>query len=193
MVRSHRRSIGRSAKRRKLTWEISNFFGEGEIFTDGTSLAVWVRVPAGKVDTRNSLTNFIVPPDCTLVRTRVLNSAIASNGAADVTHVNQWSFGLIAWDGVSDDPADLGTLPHPFYDGNEDWLFRSVIPSTHVNLPFSNGISDLDGYQSRAQRKLSNGTGILAVWGFNQPFVLGHADAVSLWWMTEVRMLLKEP
>jgi len=175
-----------------MTWEISDFWGIQQQMTDGDAFAFWVRVPAGKADTIAGPVDFIVPTDYTLTRSRVLISGGMSNGGAAVRSAHEIAFGLIRWEGVSDDILDLGTVPHPFYDGSEDWIFRSVFPEVTSNHLFLNSPAGLDAYQSRAQRKLSNGSGILAIVGVAEA-ALGVPVTWNVDWYLEVRFLLREP
>lgn len=175
-----------------MAWLGASAFLVNESMGNGDSVAFWARVPAGAVDNTGADIPFIVPEDWTLVRTRLLFGYSTTNGGAQLT--NSWivGFGLIAWDGLTDNPLDLGTnVPHPVRDTTQDWIYRNVQPFSQENIVgATNGGSDVDAYQSRAQRKIQAGVGLLAVVGQSSlsiPFTTILNGAV------DVRMLFKEP
>lgn len=163
--RTFRRASG---PKRKMTWEWGGLYGRLNL-TENDIVASWVRVPAGYVDTANSAGIPIqIEPDATLIRSRVITTIFASNGGAQQDYPWTFSWGLIAWDGTSDDPADIGDLPHPFYDQELDWIWRNDFAAVVENV-FTNPGGDLDSYQSKAMRKLSNGTGLLLLGAIADP------------------------
>lgn len=149
-----------SVQKRKMTWTWAGLYANGLTpLTEDDIVTTWARVPAGYVD--NNDTSGIpikVEPDWTLIRSRCICQAFMSNGGAQATYPFSMSFGLIAWEGLGDfQPTES---PHPYYDQELDWIWRSDFAVTVQNI-FSNPGGDVDSYQSKAMRKLSNGTGLL--------------------------------
>lgn len=192
-MRKFRRSTGRrGGKRRRLQWQGASAFFPNQAMADGDVVAFWARVPAGAVDNSGAAIPYIVPDDYTLVRSRLIWVFNTTNGGANVTLPWSIGLGLIDWDGLTDNPLDLGnSIPHPVYDTDEDWIFRNAGPEIYENIvEGSNGVGDVDAYQSRAQRKLSAGKGVLCVIGTASP-VTPYAALINA--TVDVRMLFKEP
>jgi len=166
-----RRSRGRGGQKRKMTWTWAGLYAnQSNPITEDFIFATWARVPAGYVD--NADTSGIpikIEPDWTLVRSRCICAVFSNNQGAQVVYPWTFSFGLIAWDGISDDTDDLGFIPHPYYDQELDWIWRNDFAATSQNV-FTTAVGgDKDSYESRAMRKLSNGTGLLFVSAIADP------------------------
>jgi len=159
-----------------MTWEWAGLYVNGFTANESLVFATWARVPSGYVDNANSAGIPVqIAPDATLIRSRCIATVFASNGGAQIAYPWTMSFGLIAWDGTSDDPTNIGIIPHPYYDQELDWVWRSDFAATVENV-FSNPGGDLDSYQSKAMRKMSNGTGLLMVAALADPV----GDGISL-------------
>jgi len=138
------------------------------VLNDGDVGAFWVRAPAGALD--NTFTPpVLAEPDNTLIRLRAIVGFSSNNGGAQLNQSHNIAFGIIAWDGLTDDPTDVGLLPHPAIDLSLDWIWRVAQPEPVDNIALSQNGSTLDSYESKAQRKLSNGTGLLFTYGFVSP------------------------
>jgi hypothetical protein len=93
-------------------------------------------------------------------------------------------FGLIAWDGVDDNPP--AGCPGPITGCNMDWISRVVVPIPAGLAPssFMGPVVD-QAYVSKARRRLPTQTGLLLVWegqGLN-----GFVEST-----VDVRCLIKE-
>lgn len=192
MARRAFRTRARGPKR-KLTWEWAGLFGQFVGLTENDVVSTWVRVPAGYVDTANSAGIPVqIEPDATLIRTRLLWTFSTDNAGVQVTYPFAVCCGLIAWDGTTDDTNDIGLLPHPYYDQELDWIFRSDGPENQQNIiRGGNGGGDVDAYQSKAMRKLSNGTGLLWVMAIGDP--LGGLGGLNMNVAMNCRNLYKLP
>jgi len=190
MPRRSFRSRSRAPKR-KLTWEWAGMFVNGTILVDQV-VATWIRVPAGYVDNANSAGIPIqMPPDYTLVRSRILASLATNNGSAQATYPFICCQGIIAWDGTTDDVNDIGVIPSPYWDQELDWVWRNDIPLTVQNTALFSNTADLDAYQSKAMRKLSNGTGLLYCFTLADP--LGSMSGLAIALAMNARCLYKLP
>lgn len=178
--------------RRKYEWEWAGLFAQVNM-VPGDIIATWARVPASKVDSANaSGIPYVIPDDYTLVRTRCLVEFSSDNGSAQARYPWIVAAGLIAWDGVNDDTADIGLLPNPYWDQDLDWIWQAIGPQVNVNLAIAgNGGSDKDAYESKAMRKLSAGTGLLWVFTIADP-LNDDAIAVNMQIAMNCRMLFKE-
>jgi len=85
-------------------------------------------------------------------------------------------------------------FPHPAIDLDEDWVWRNHIGITMTGLtkaaPLPTG-SDPDLYQSRAQRRLKQGQGLIYTFA---PYVGDPNETFSLfdvYFSLEIRMLFK--
>lgn len=190
-MRGARRHSGfKRTKRRRMSWTGAFAFYTNQTLSDEQSVAFWARVPAGAIDNTGAAIPLLVPDDWTLVRTRLLYAWASNNGAAQVTHPWSAGIGLIDWDGLTDNPLDLGnSIPHVVEDTDEDWVFRNIGPAVQDNIVLGgNGGGDLDAYQSRAMRKLSAGKGLLCVFSVSQAVPENLIFNISV----DVRMLFKE-
>lgn len=181
----------RSGPKRKMDWHWAGLYMTPDTIDENDVIATWARVPAGYVDNANSAGIPVqIAPDATLIRSRVIATCSTNNGGAQSTYPFTVSFGLIAWDGTSDDTADIGIIPHPYYDQDLDWIWRQDYASNVLNT-FSNPPADLDGYQSKAMRKLSTGTGLLMCAALADP--IGFQGAVIIGLNMNFRGLFKLP
>jgi len=183
----------RSAPTRKFSWEWAGLLFDNVLFNDGDVLATWARVPATSVDTaNNSGIPYVIPADFTLIRSRVLYTFFSTNNTTQANATSNVAVGLIEWDGLTDDTLDIGTMPHPYYDQEEDWVFLSQSMQQQQNIILQgNGGADVDGYQSKAMRKLSAGNGLLLIFGWADP--LGINGGLRFNGNIDVRMLFKGP
>jgi len=184
------RRLSRGGPRRKYAWGGARIGGTTLIGNNEVG-AFWLRVPSGSLDTTFDPAQ-MAEPDVTLIRTRALVSYGTNNGGAQATSAVNVAFGIIAWDGLTDDPLDAGLLPHPALDNSLDWVWRAVTGQVTENVALANNATDLDAYQSLAQRKLSNGTGLLFVWGYT---VMGTYTTENLYltMAADFRYLVKLP
>jgi len=182
---------GRSGPRRKYAWGGARVGGRLTVGADEV-IAFWVRAPAGALDNTYSPPQ-VVEPDVTLIRTRCILGFGTDNGTVQSAAALNVGFGIIAWDGLTDDPLDAGLLPHPCLDQSLDWVFRNVQGEVLENIALaSNGAASEDAYQSKAQRKLSNGTGLLFVAGYTTFLGTGPAT-LTLSFAADIRYLVKLP
>jgi len=186
-----RRRFARVGPRRKFSWE-SAIIGGFDLISNGATVAGWARVPANALDTTIS-TPQRVEPDATLTRTRIIVSYGTNNGGAQVANEFNVAFGLIAWEGLTDDPADLAPLlPNPAIDGALDWIWRWCNPHVVDNVALASNQFDVDAYQSQAQRKLSGGVGLLFTMGYGALEGLGPTN-LYLSTAIDLRFLMKLP
>jgi len=159
------------SQRRKVQWEGSTTSsattnaipGSGGSSSGATA---WVRVPAGAYDNINQ---YLVESDWTLIRSidaaAIYVQKTVSDGYIDV----QVGMGVIAWDAIDDSLPNIADVPLPIQSPQYDWVWQWVSPmpatllangefTTHQNLAGPEG-----GVFTRAQRKLSQGTGLLLV------------------------------
>lgn len=199
-MRFRRRSgFRRSGKRRKLAWGHASTRGvvPGDILPGSILLGThWAQPPAG---TLLPGTDNEIPNDLTLVKT--LNSfaasvipAAASTGQAIFT----LCAGLIVWEGISGDDADIDPLqtPFPTTEGEADWLWTQYHPFAGPVENTAFWTTEAPGFVevawSRAQRKLSSRQGILFVMGVdNAP--QSDVTLVSLTTEWQSRALFKLP
>jgi len=143
--------------KRKLAWE---YYAEvGIIHNSTVSSARWIRVPAGKYD---SGAQGYVQEDCTLVKmllTPVISTTVAAAGNCIA------GIGIIAWKGVDENvPTEF---PLPMFDADQDWIIRApMCYQGHASggQTVVNYFSQSAPYViSKAQRKLSDGYGLLLV------------------------------
>jgi len=186
-----RRRFARVGPRRKFTWE-GAIVGGFDLLNSGDTVAGWARPPANSLDTGVS-TPQKVDPDATLTRSRIIVTYGSNNGGAQVSNEFNVGFGLIAWDGLTDDPADLGPiLPHPILDAGLDWIWRWTNPQVVDNVALASNQYEVDSYQSQAQRKLSGGVGLLFCFGYGALSGLGPTNLYMSVAM-DIRFLLKLP
>lgn len=181
---------GRSGPRRKYAWGGARVGGIQTMTPDLVG-AFWVRAPAGAFD-NSFVPPVLVEPDVTLVRTRSVVDFGTNNGTTQSAAGWIFAFGIIAWDGLTDDPLDSGLLPHPAIDTSLDWIWRFTSPLPQENFATVTNASTLDAYESRAQRKLSNGTGLLFTWGYTLLGGTGPAET-QLSLAADIRYLVKLP
>jgi len=189
LARRSRFSRGASGPRRKYAWG-GGRIGGTVAMNDGDVGAFWLRAPAGALD--NTFTPpILVEPDVTLIRLRALVTYSSNNGGAQLNQSHNFAQGVIAWDGLTDDPTDSGMLPHPGIDQSLDWVWRAVSCSVVDNVATADNSPTLDAYQSMAQRKLSNGTGLLFVYGYTAP--TGDPESLTITIAGDFRYLVKLP
>jgi len=201
MRRAFRKS-SRGGPRRKLHWESSALFLSNGNMENGDVVSFVPRFPAGSVTSQG----YDIRPDATLVRTIVdgINVTNTQDGTGpEVDHVYFFAAGLIAWDmdpdyaafldGSVGPPADVG-IPDPV-NGSYDWIWRwtgtgAVLTSSQ--FLFAQPISDRQ-QESKAQRKLSSGTGLLFCFSWNDFQGAGATSDMSMDFGTQLRMLYKDP
>lgn len=204
--RSSRRSSG--SRRRKVWGASLGFLHENPVtwnnaITPQILIAdnMWHKVPA---NTFNTLAGESEPTDYTLVRTlpswHIGVRFEAASGAALTMLQLRWSFGLIAWDATSDSVVPIADMPVPGVDNSFDWIYQSTISdefistaSTQIALGYS---APRFGFQaeSRAKRKLSAGTGILACWCLALDYAsFTYNNTVRVLFGQQTRSLFLEP
>jgi len=185
------RRFSRGGPKRKYAWGGARIGGT-QLMSDGDVGAFWLRPPAGALD-NTFVPPLLTEPDTTLIRTRSLVSMGSSNGGAQAQSSWNMGFGIIAWDGLTDDPLDSGLLPHPCLDQSLDWVWRAIFPSVLENIALADNATDLDAYQSMAQRKMSNGTGLLFVWGYTALSPGPVPPSLYIYIAADIRYLVKLP
>lgn len=133
--------------------------------------AAWHKVPAGVA---NTVSGDIEPTDYTHLRSMAQWSMgwkmdAVTGGPTIILY--RWCFGLIAWDFIADTVPPLADIPIPGTpDDSFDWIYNvqysdcfSSTVSVAPAFAFLTPRTDMT-WQTRAKRKLSAGTGILAVW-----------------------------
>jgi len=173
--RGSRRAGGR---KRQLHWISSHLYFDftTDGLTSGQPITGWAKWPAGFPDT-TTVELRDEPVDETVVRE--IWSPYASVQGAEaglaIDDIIQITFGLIAWDTTDPDSLHLalptpGSVPDPYF-GQFDWLLRKCyifVPGHSIAglnaLAFEGGFptTDIDS-NSRAQRKMPPGTGLLQV------------------------------
>jgi len=159
----------RSARRR-VNWENGATFAPVGSFVvpsiSGTSsyVADWLRVPAGTYDNINERE---VPIDWTLIRS-IFTACFTVHATSNFVAGFITGIGVIAWDGVSDDVIDPLATPLPIQQGGLDWIWTWTQPFTKTLFAaeelFGQNLDSPEGMVfSKSQRKLSAGTGLLAV------------------------------
>jgi len=153
----HRRFARTKAPRRKSEWEYASSYG---LISANTLTGYWLRVPAGAYDT---IEQGPIPSDFTLTRTIMRQFTSMAVGAG--SSVIPGCVGIIAWDGIDETtPQDL---PDPATQGEWDWILRRPIIGANVAgstlYVYDFGSDDPLWCESRSQRKMSTGTGILWV------------------------------
>jgi len=156
----------------------------------------WVRWPSSAVD-QASVSQGSMPLDETLVRT-ILNCQLVWQAVAPgVTNPVFATLGLIAFDGgqfpefydltIFQEGASFVAPPNPNLENDDDWIIR---------LPFvfcTDGAIQQPGsnlfIESRAQRKLPPGTGLLAVLAAYS--VIDEANTPTFYFGADFRCLLK--
>jgi len=186
-----RRFIKRGGPKRKYAWGGARLGGTTDLLAE-TVGAFWIRAPAGALDNTFDPPQ-LVEPDNTLIRIRAVITFATNNGGSQLTQAANWAFGIIAWDGLTDNPADVGLLPHPSIDQSLDWVHRYAAPLVQDNTAVVDNASTVDAYQSKAQRKLSNGTGLLFVYGYTTFPVGGEPSDLIVTIAADFRYLVKLP
>lgn len=187
---ARQRSFRQSGPRRKFRWEGAGIEGAFPGLASDAVIAFWARVPGSVLNTIN-LPEQVMPSDDTLTRTRCLVTCSTSNGGAQTSAPFVVSFGLIAWDGLTDDATDLGNnVPNPVFDLAQDWIWRATYPAVFTNHIILQNGGNPDDYQSLAQRKLGTGTGILFCAGFSS--VAGAPASLDIYLSAEMRFLIRQ-
>jgi len=153
-----------NSQRRKLAWEGSLIGGVADLSVNEVT-AGWLRVPAGLSDPAYVPEKYI-EEDCTLTRLFANVTFFSSNLGAQINQPWNFAMGVIAWDGATNDVFDITVPPHPALDLQLDWVWRSITGAQQHNIAFTTpqGLSA----ESKAQRKLSAGTGLLFTAGFTE-------------------------
>jgi len=186
-----RRRFIKSGPKRKYAWGGGRVGGTTNLDTD-TVGAFWLRAPAGALDNTFD-PPVVVPPDETLIRLRAVVTFSSNNGSSQLNSAQNFAFGVIAWDGLTDNPLDSGLLPHPAIDLSLDWIWRFAAPIVQQNLAVVDNASNADAYQSKAQRKLSNGTGLLFTYGYTSFPAGGSPETLITTIAADFRYLVKLP
>jgi len=196
---SRRRSSG---ARRKSQWGFGGISDGTLASSPGTSVVgnFWLKPLAGYVDSVSAEIPTISAPDTTLVR---------MDGNADISYWSQgtenafglyrdtyFGLGVIAWDGVSEDPLPFDEQPWPISSAGLDWCWHWAFPVTGMAAAqtSSHGVSQVFSGPliSKAMRKLSAGTGLLACYEMRNDTSATSADIIFVlggFW----RFLLKLP
>jgi len=200
MARGFRR--GRTSSRgpkRKTQWEWAEAQDDASDYLIGASgagnagiTALWMRPPAGAVDTLFDPNTFRWPGDVTLMRTRVtLNSRVGPIPAEDnIQRPAVLHFGLIKW--PKDDDVPPVQAPDPS-NGGYDWIWREEVALIFLSAAGSSAI-DHKTYDSMARRKIDQNEGILLCVAITSALesVIGN-NIGPVGWSLYMRWLVKLP
>lgn len=154
----------------------------------------WHKVPSGVLNNAYPPDGAPEPVDYTLIRT-MPSWAIGFRMAAIPTTISfnyRFCFGLIAWDYIADSQVPLAEQPIPGVDLGFDWIYHASICDTF--LTSATNVAPALAYNaprftlqadSRARRKLSAGTGILACWAL-------YLDQINYGYNSTVNYTLSE-
>lgn len=168
MAFRRRRSVRRSGPRRKTQWEWASVFDGGDLLigepgnagvTGGVD-SIWIRPPAGTVDT--SFTDTMRwPGDVTLLSFEGYSNGLIGPIPADGLTKAQatWWQGVIAWPGLDDVPPQVENTPDPS-DGSWDWIWRGFSGGIFQTRTFDTP-TFYERYHSKAKRKIDAGYGLL--------------------------------
>lgn len=200
-MRRSRRSSPR-APRRKTQWEWSSGSDITDLIigfdgsNDGGNSALWLRPPAGTVDTLYDPNTFRWPNDVTLMFMRFLFNARAGPIPAlnNSAFPYQMNVGVIKWPGIDDVVPSPDDTPDPS-DGGLDWIFNHHVESTFftwAGLAGSFG-GQFDG-TSKARRKIDMGEGLLMVVNLTTAQDAVHGEDVDpITYQFYARWLVKLP
>jgi len=168
-LRRSSRGARRSGAKRKLYWT-GGIFQASELEVVGHDAngqgqyTAWVKWPSGDRNV-SSADAEIEANDETLQRT-ICNANVTLNATGMVQAAVQVSLviGLIAWDAIDAELLhEVGTVageaPNPVTHPGLDWILRLPFQFTRDN--FQQNVGEAIFAESRAQRKLPPGTGIL--------------------------------
>lgn len=205
-MRRRFRSSRRGGPRRKLEWQFGYGTTAGSVeLLHNTLVCHWVVWPVATLDqSRQTYDADVVvnPTDLTLVRS--LNYGYywiqdpVSTSESNTDAVVTLTFGLIKFSYA--DPSlvdsivlDAGeSVPGPATDPTADWIWRNqAAAASFGSVSQQMGVADITTAQSRAQRKLSAGEGIMQVLEFNI-WGANFGDARNVHYYFESRCLLKE-
>jgi len=166
-----RRAIRGRSNRRRVQWLGGAAWTEGldqpipVIGTSSAALTAWVRVPAAAYDNFNQRE---VEVDWTVIREINVGTFTAITTAPVLIDVT-FGMGVLAWDQITDTPPSILDVPLPVQASGYDWLWWWVRPYKVLNAGTGTQVtfSSLDAPEgfsfTKAQRKLSAGTGLLLV------------------------------
>lgn len=198
-----RRRLQRGPKR-KLNWDYAAVnFAAGAFGGANDLQATWLRVPAGAFD---PVQQRQIDTNCTLTLTQVREDSTSQMILAivDAGVQQEIAVGIIAWPSIYGDdtiPADVPDPTvgaYPWIWRNHHWLYRGLELMATTDASFAKRTERMHNnhcdalLESRAQRRLPDGVGILAVWSgidFNMNALNEGVDSTYL----DVRMLLKNP
>jgi len=188
--RSRRSARSSASSRRKLSWEGVLGGGVDQITTGEVTLG-WMRPPAGVANTSLNPQAY-VPTDWTLTRSRIIVGWSSSNEGAQIVEPWLFTFGLIVWEGISDDPNEIPNPPDPTIDLDADWIWRYVAtPQVHNSAGSSNQYHP-DGYQSKAQRKLGAKEGLLLAFAFTPTPASNSPGTLTIGVSFDARFLMRQ-
>jgi len=198
--RSSRRGRSRKSGRRTFwthgLWQADAIVSSTDLPGDDYNwYSFWFRWPSGFEDINTGSTT---PQGSDETLVRVVSSLSSSyEGLASFVPPLDLVFGLIAFDGGSKpefyDLATFGSVgsfvapPHPVVDASDDWIIR--IPFNFMTDGAFGSVTSESFIQSRAQRKLPPGTGILGVVGPSN--LVGDPTTPTNSWSWDVRMAIR--
>jgi len=193
-MRSFKRSSGRS--RRKMDWLYANFTSSGIVTAPAlvhTVASAWVVPPGNAVDNL-ALVPMTTPVDRTLTRSRHRFGASMRSLDSSIRFDNSQLFaGVLRWNDIDDTSPTILETPWPS-QGQFDWVWHqvfhvtSIVPAAGIQI-YDNGDGPGDFVDSRAQRKLSSGEGLLLV----VDFLNNDNAAKHFTWNYYGRFLMKLP
>lgn len=166
----HKRTHGSSKSRRKLGWADANFAVPASSLgavSAHSGIGFWLRAPAGVLDTSFTPSR-LVEEDHTLTKMRIncnFDIRFPVVGYYDI----QLAIGVITWDGRNDTDPPFTECPFPTTEAGFDWtyIWRNCYSGNSIavgqQLLYQNQFGAESLISSKAQRKLSAGTGILLV------------------------------
>jgi len=192
MRRLHRGRGGSSKNRRSVKWGGTQFYGnavsmQDRFITEPPEVATfWARWPSDIPDPLNADN---IPEEDTWIKCHNYFSVSTSTGGPQVNDAQFVALGLIAWDSIDpiilDNALTQGNAPSPF-DGNWDWIWRSVFCGNFLN-EIDGQLVDFAGGTSRAMRKLPPATGVLMC--ISQANQANQTQEIS--WAWDVRFAVK--
>lgn len=131
-------------------------------------VAFWLRPPAGTVD---SISGEIIEIDWTLMRQiNTIGMSLVTDAGSPSNSVGAiFGAGVIAWDGISDTLPPPTETPLPIQSPQFDWLWWWTSSTSNISVTPGGTVYALndsaDGMMfTKSARKLSQGTGLLAVY-----------------------------
>lgn len=209
MARAHqRRSRSRaSGRRRKTLWSESGLGQDTAARSNQAVATGWLAFPAGQYNTGFAIPAY-QPEDLTHLRS-IIGFSAQTAATPSVNRASSFSVAvgilqLTVEDGnvyqsTAVATSGVGGLPNPAHPSNFDWLWKYQVSicANPFALPGSWVTDQMQDTfcQTRAMRKLSHGTGLLWVmgWDWDSSAFAGNGDTLGLTAFVHARSIFKEP